>query len=315
MDKFAYLKYTETKKDIPINSIFINILPQYFKDKYIIKKNPLIINEIGYLDIEGYEIKLPLLEFETNTLKIETVIKKTVTELEQMGVVIATTDIKLCELYTQIIFINGKHLLNFFIAQALKRVLKFIQKDIKYIEILVIDSQDNYSTYNLINSIYTEINYLTLYTKRTEYFKNYIDKINLDTGLNLQIIEQNKSALKDADIIINLCNDDKINFDYFYKKGAVYFELSNNYNKALELLRKRQDINIIDDLIINCDTKHIKNNILEMVLYIKYSEFRDFINVDSFINNINLSSNIIEQNNLNIVGFCQYGNIIKQYNS
>lgn len=311
MDKFVYLKFAEKRQDIPIDSKIIKLLPWYFKYKYIIEKTPLIIKEIEYLDIEGYEVIIPLLESELNSPKSDIIIENTLFKLENMEVLTATTDINYFRPESNIQFMYGKNLMSFFILEAIKRILKFTRRTIQHTEVIIIDNDDESSTYNIIDSIYEELNYFTIFTNRREYFEEYSEKIYSDTGLNLQITEQNKSALKSADIIINLSADSTFNFDYFYKKGAVYFELSGNSQKTLEILRKRQDITIIDDIIINCDNKTIKNNILEAVLYIKNSAFRSFVDYNKCTENKNYST--MKYNNINIVGFYQYGNIIRQY--
>lgn len=315
MHKFAYIKCAEKKQDIFIKSKFLKILPQYFKDKYIIKKNPFIINELEYLNVEGFEIILPLIKDELVTLKSQIIIKDTLFKLEEMGVITALTDIELPEIESKIIFMNGKSLIEFFILSSIKKALKFTQKDMKYIEIIIIDNEDNNSTYNIIEAIYEEINYLSVFTKRPECFEEYAEKIFCDTGLNLQIIEQNKSALKEADIIINLASSDEFNFDYFYKKGSIYIELSQNKEKTLEILRKRQDINIIDDIVLSCDNKSIKNSLFENLLFIKNIFFQNFINYNEYPKNKIIVNDIFKSYNLNIVGFCQYGNFIRQYKS
>lgn len=315
MDKFAYLKCAERKEDIFIKSKFLKLLPQYFKNKYIIKTNPFIINKIEYLDVEGFEIILPLIKEELVGPKSQIIIKDTLFKLEEMGVITALTDIELSQTESKIIFMNGKSLIEFFIFFSIKKVLKFTGKDIKYIEIIIIDNGDDNSTYNMIDAIYEEINYLSIFTNRPEYFEEYSEKIFCDTGLNLQIIEQNKSALREADIIINLSSSNEFNFDYFYKRGSIYIELSNNKEKTLEILRKRQDINIIDDIVISCDNKSIKNSLLEALLFIKSEFFRNFINCNEYPENKIIVNDIFKSYNLNIVGFCQYGNFIRQYKS
>lgn len=315
MDKFAYLKCAEKKEDIIFKPKILKFMPKYFKDKYIIKSNPIIINSIEYLGINGYNITLPILKCEIEGQKAELVLKNTIAELDNMEVISFTsTDIK-TPLECNLIFLDGKRILKFFIFEAIKKILKFINKDIKYTEFLIIDNEDSDSTYNILNLIYEEINYLTLYTTRSEYFNDFIDKIYSDTGLNVQTINKNNQVMKEADIIINLSKSNDINFDYFYKRGAVFFDLSGNSERTLDLLRKRNDLNVIDDLIFNCDTKNIKNNILETVLYIKESVFKDFIDCGICPQPKNSIMKISLKNKLNIIGFCQYGNIIRDYKS
>ncbi len=314
MDRFSYIKCADCETNICVKPKIIKYLPKFFKDKYIVKTNPFVLNEINYLDTYGYEVILPFLKEETETFKAVTIFNKTSAILENLNVSTASTDIKIQDFDSKILFMGGKNIRFFFIIQSIKKVLKFLKKDLKYTEVLIIDGGDD-NTYNIIDAVYRELNYLTVFTNRSNCFTDYSKKIYEDTGLNLQILEQNKSAIKQADLIINLCADININFDYFYKRGAIYFDLCNNTNKTLEILRKREDLIIIDDLIISYNNCSINNSLLESILYIKYETFKDFIVYKQYPKDKNLISNIIKSNRLNIIGFSQYGNIIKKYSS
>lgn len=311
MDKFAHIKCIDKVENIYIKSKLIRILPKYFKDKYIIKTNPFILNEIQYLNTGGYEIVLPFIKEEIDSFKAITIFNDTLSKLEDLRVTVASTDIKIQDFNSKILFMEGKNILAFFMLQAIKKALKFLERDLKYTEVLIIDDKNSDNTYNIIDAIYSELNYLTVFTERADYFTEYAKKIYADTGLNLQILEQNKSAIKDADLIINLSSN--INLDYFYKRGAIYFDLCNNSEKTVEILRKREDLNIIDDLIMSYNNSSIDNSLLETVLYIKYEYFKDFVVSKQY--NKSLISNIIKSNNLNIIAFSQNGNIIRKYNS
>lgn len=313
MDKFAHIKCANKLEDIYINSKIIKILPKYFKDKYIIKTNPFILNEIQYLNTGGYEIVLPFIKEEIDSFKAITIFNDTLAKLENLNVTVASTDIKIQDFNSKILFMEGKNILAFFINQAIKKALKFLERDLKYTEVLIIDDKNNDNTYNIIDAIYSELNYLTIFTERADYFTEYAKKIYADTGLNLQILEQNKSAIKDADLIINLSSN--INLDYFYKRGAIYFDLCGNSEKTIEILRKREDLNIIDDLIMSYNNSSIDNSLLETILYTKYEYFENFVVSKQYPENKNLISNIIKSNNLNIIAFSQHGNIIRKYNS
>lgn len=311
MDKFAHIKCADKLENIYIKSKIMKILPKYFKDKYIIKTNPFILDEIQYLNTGGYEIVLPFIKEEIDSFKAITIFNDTLSKLEDLSVTVASTDIKIQDFNSKILFMEGKNILAFFMLQAIKKALKFLERDLKYTEVLIIDDKNSDNTYNIIDAIYSELNYLTVFTERADYFTEYAKKIYADTGLNLQILEQNKSAIKDADLIINLSSN--INLDYFYKRGAIYFDLCNNSEKTVEILRKREDLNIIDDLIMSYNNSSIDNSLLETVLYIKYEYFKDFVVSKQY--NKSLISNIIKSNNLNIIAFSQYGNIIRKYNS
>lgn len=311
MDKFAHIKCADKVENIYVKSKLIKILPKYFKDKYIIKTNPFILNEIQYLNTGGYEIVLPFIKEEIDSFKAITIFNDTLAKLEDLSVTVASTDIKIQDFDSKILFMEGKNILAFFMPQAIKKALKFLERDLKYTEVLIIDDKNSDNTYNIIDAIYSELNYLTVFTERADYFTEYAKKIYADTGLNLQILEQNKSAIKDADLIINLSSN--INLDYFYKRGAIYFDLCNNSEKTVEILRKRDDLNIIDDLIMSYNNSSIDNSLLETVLYIKYEYFKDFVVSKQY--NKSLIYNIIKSNNLNIIAFSQNGNIIRKYNS
>lgn len=315
MDKFTCIKCVENKQDIPIKNKIVSKLPWYFKDKYILKKMPYNIEDISFMDVPGLEVTLNFLEREMKGSKIERVIAYMLDDLYQREVCVAYTDTALQLHHTSIVFFEGKNLMSFFIWPVIKKALKYTNKELRNVEIFIIDNDDDNNTYNIIEAIYEEINFLTLFTNRAEYFRNYQEEIYSTTGLNLQIVDKNKALLKDADVIINLSDLLEERYDYFFKKGALYIDLAHNENKTLELLRKRTDINVLDNVIFSINNKRMDNSKIEAALYIKYRTFYDYICSYKYPKNKQAVYEIIKNEKLDITGFYHYRTIIRQYKS
>lgn len=274
--KFAVFKYCKSAEDLNIAGI-LKKLPKGIQDFYIEKKNPYISKEFKILEAEGYEITLPLLstEPETNFLKADSIIKKTIKDALSLGVEIAvfpndmvySTDIKAAE---------GKALFAFFVSEAAKKLLRSIEKDIKTAEFVLIDG-GNFLTDLVLDSLYPEVNYLSIYTDRVENFEKRQESIYEDTGLNIQLFSSVRNpAMKEADVIINASGDLE-NYDYFFKSGSIYLDINKNTQKLKRIMRKRDDMVFVDGISFKYNESYFKGSLLEAYFYVSNEEFRTFI--------------------------------------
>ncbi len=312
LGKFAYFTFPKSIQDIPINSAIVRKMPKKLQDLYIMKKTPLRIEEAFFLDAAGYEVQVPILLSDLAVKKekdIYDIFYKMLLQLQERDVEIILPPKEWNGIFPDVIrTADGKEILPFFIMLALVKALKTVKKDLKFAEVVIIDGKDK-KTEVIIDSIYPNVNYLSIVTQDPESFAEKVDDIYEDVGLNLQIESHNGSVLQRADVIIDLCKDAE-SYAYHYKRGAVIFELTGTLEKIKDLLRKRQDILVIDDLLLKYDNQYLTTPFCEMAYLLKNRYFRNYL-LNGYrsliLSNLRTS---FEQHKLSICGFYQLGTMI-----
>lgn len=275
---FAKIEYVNSIDEIEINTL-VKKMPKKICDYYIEKVNPYIYTEFEIMGAKGYKIKLPLTlpEAKENYKKNEILIKKTLDDIHKKG-----GDIEIVVPPEEIMFPNiikisdGKAIFAFSLQLAISKILKILDKDIRNTEFLIIDG-GNFITNLILDCIRDEINYLSVYTDRIENFEERAEEIYEDCGLNIQVFSNSKNALmREADIVIN-GGADLENYDYFFKKGAVYLDVNKNRPKLTRLRSKRTDMIFIDNIELKWDGNYLKTELFEGAEYINNSDFSDFL--------------------------------------
>lgn len=274
--KYAVLKYADNSDEIQINSI-IKKMPKAVVDFYIQKVNPYKCKDINALGAEGYEITLPLLlaEAEENYEKNEGIIKKTIEVFRDKGVDIIIPPNG--GVFPNIMRKADGHIIfAFFIMPAITKALKSLGMDIKTASVLIIDG-GNVITNLVLDNIYSQVNFLSIYTDRVQNFDDKIEEIYDETGLNVQVFSNNKnSILKEADIIIN-AGMDLENYDYYFKRCSIYMDIAGNKQKLRRIMAKRHDMLFIDSIEIKKDDGFYKADVFEAVEYVNNIDFRKFL--------------------------------------
>lgn len=273
--KFASICYCKTMDDIRINSI-IKRIPKRLLDFYIKKKNPYTCKEVTLLEAEGLEIILPLLQEEEYSQKWDEIVTKTLEELKEKEVEIVISPTKGIFPNNIIKIADGKAIFALLLNPVIDKALKYVQKEKKSSEFLIIDG-GNFLTNLILDSIYPNVNFLSIYTDRAENFEQRAKEIYEDTGLILQVFSNCKNALlKEADVIIN-GGCDMENYDYYFKKKSIYLDVNKNRQKLKRLRQKREDMLFIDGLELKIDNAYYTSEVFEAIEYVKNKEFRNFL--------------------------------------
>jgi hypothetical protein len=254
MHGFAEIKLIDDLSHIPLKFNILRKAPGFMLDWYIRKFNPFTAEDIQILGEHGYLIKMPLtaLDMREHPEYFNELAARTLHSLRdyEVGIVLPPTQ-SVSEL-TEVRFpdilptADGRLVFALFIMQAIEKTLNLTGKNIKTAEIIIIDGSRNL-TMSALDIIYPHVNYLTLITDL-----NYSEKcaqVFSDCGLNVNVSNYNRSSLENADIIINTCDENK--YDYYFKRGAVFFQLAHR-NGAL-IAAKRDDVLIVDGLRLSCD--------------------------------------------------------------
>ncbi len=269
--KFAKIDFIDNLDEIPIK---FNL---YKKEKilnwYIKKFNPYIKEELNILGISGYKIKLPItrkVAYEDSSI-FEELYKKTIKSLKSLDVCIVEKPYEFfIDIEEDIITTNKEILMVVFMFEIILKVIKILNKDLKNLEIIILDG-NRVLTEMLINSIYENINYLTVITE--EDYGELIDSIFYDNGLNVGQMKKSNSLISTADIVINLKEEDFKDYSLL-KSGAVFIDLTKNIKSILNVCIKREDVLVIDSINVALEDEICTLENFEMAYYFKSNMYR-----------------------------------------
>lgn len=256
MSGFAEIKLIDDISHIPVKFNILRKAPGFMVDWYIRKFNPFTAEDMEIIGERGFLVTIPLTAHDMceRPEYFNEQVEKTLYSLRDYGVGIVLPPVPTAGILTDQAFpdvlpiADGKGVFVFFMMQAIEKTLKLARKNIKTAEIMIMDGDDRL-TMTLLDAIYPYVNYLTLITNSDIRYVGKCTQIYSDCGLNINMSSYNRFGLESADIIINMREENK--FDYYYKRGAIYFELA--YQNGTEIAAKRDDILIVDGLLLGCN--------------------------------------------------------------
>lgn len=243
---------------------------------YISKKTPIQIEKVDYLGEEGEKIILPFTREDIVSLSREYLQK-------YMNKVIEKTQLEKCYVsnsfskYIEVIFKEyflsyQSILLYIMFKDILINICGEMSIEEKDLKILIIDSEDRRTEY-MIESIVDDINYLTIITKRPEYFQGYIDMIYDTKGLVIQLEEDITKSELEGNVVIDLSKE-----SYRHLRGALAILDMNQTEKKLKYYySRRKNNNIIYNVLLESDGEVVDNPKLEFLLIRNHQVIRDFI--------------------------------------
>lgn len=243
---------------------------------YISKKTPIQIEKVDYLGEEGEKIILPFTREDIVSLSREYLQK-------YMNKVIEKTQLEKCYVsnsfskYIEVIFKEyfssyQSILLYIMFKDILINICGEMSIEEKDLKILIIDSEDRRTEY-MIESIVDDINYLTIITKRPEYFQGYIDMIYDTKGLVIQLEEDITKNELEGNVVIDLSKE-----SYRHLRGALAILDMNQTEKKLKYYySRRKNNNIIYNVLLESDGEVVDNPKLEFLLIRNHQVIRDFI--------------------------------------
>jgi len=253
MHGFAEIKLVDDINHIPVKFNILRKAPGFMLDWYIRKFNPFTAEDAQILGERGFLVKMPLtaLDMRERQEYFNEQAARTLYSLRDYGVgIVLPPAMPVNELsearFPDILPIaDGRLVFAIFMMQAIEKTLKLTGKSIRTAEIAIIDGNKSI-TMSVLDTIYPHVNYLTLITD-LDYSQKCTQMYN-DCGLNVNMSDFNRSSLESADIIINIRDDNK--YDYYYKRGAIYFQLA--HRNGAQIAAKRDDILIVDGLRLSC---------------------------------------------------------------
>ena len=254
MHGFAEIKLVDDINHIPVKFNILRKAPGFMLDWYIRKFNPFTAEDAQILGERGFLVKMPLtaLDMRERQEYFNEQAARTLYSLRDYGVgIVLPPAMPVNELsearFPDILPIaDGRLVFAIFMMQAIEKTLKLTGKSIRTAEIAIIDGNKSI-TMSVLDTIYPHVNYLTLITD-LDYSQKCTQMYN-DCGLNVNMSDFNRSSLESADIIINIREGNK--FDYYYKRGAIYFEMARR--NGTQVAVKRDDVLIVDGLRLGRD--------------------------------------------------------------
>ncbi len=273
---FLNLRYAKKEEDISI-SPWIKKLPECLLDFYIEKRNPYTVKEAELFGVKGLDVVLPFTgEYaKRHCDKMDSLLKRTMEQFEKAGcdIVSAPYGVTLPAGLPQA---DGKIIFAFYLVEIIHKIYKYTNRDIRTAEIVILDG-GNFLTELVLDVIYPNVNYLSIYTDRKENFEEKASDIYEDCGLNVQVFSNSKNTLlRNGDIIIN-CAMELENFDYFFKKNSLYLDVNKNRQKLLRLMAKRSDMVFIDDMKLKAGRLFVMSSLFEACQYTSNPLFRSFL--------------------------------------
>jgi hypothetical protein len=264
---YAMISCSENMQQIKFSNPLIKYYPNKYIMKYILKKLPLNVSEVDYLDNKGLEIKLPILPSIFNE---EEYIKAIIEEFNDklliynINVIILSKELQNYRNDFKCLIADEKHVQFLYINKVIEQVINLIAKELKDMNFVIIDG-DNSKTRYIIDNIYKDINSLTVITSHPESYEEIVEEIYDDTGLAVQITNYNVNQNISSDIIIN-CNQDNDKVFYCFSEGSYIIDFVSNENKIRNMMIKRSDINIVTNIDMYVNNHLISKDLFHGVL-------------------------------------------------
>ena len=274
MAQFAIFDYVENRQQIPMRFNILKKAPDFIWDWYIKKFNPLSVKKINFDIANGLSIKLPIEKSMCEEKNIDLSVRKAVSSFSQVEIVRPLKNYSFYN-YEKLKVAYGNYLFAFLAMKVINKFFSVTGKKLSQLEIFIIDA-NRIITQILIDTIYPHVNYLSVITQQKDFFLQKQHDIFIDTGLNIQLLNYNKSLIENADVIINTGFEN--NFEYAIKRSALYFDLAGQSNSIINLKIKRPDICALGNLNLYYNQKPIDIIMLEMIFYCAYNDFKKIIN-------------------------------------
>ncbi|MFP4697206.1 MAG: hypothetical protein ACLFMO_00720 [Eubacteriales bacterium] len=315
---FTIFELVETIEDIPIKIPFKMILTKrHIKNKTykkILKKTPLKKSIINIMGIEGYRVQLPIttdIIKEKDANYIKTIINSSVNDMinEESILFIFPDELIGFVQELEIPIVDGKLIPFLLLDQVIEKCCNVYPKKMKDIHFVLIDGQDTLTNY-CIDLIYSKINYLTIITDRASYYNEITEEIFQETGLIVEIIESPLLQKIESDIIIN-CDNSQNKAFYFFNKNAFLIDFITQKESIRNILIKRKDLRVIDDLSYVVNNESIDSKLLQAIIFSQNRALRSWMLYGYKSHMLDRINRLFSQYNVKISGLYQYGRKIE----
>jgi len=287
--KFAKIRPAAHIDELDFDHSFIKKAPFFIKKRYAKKFTPLGIIDTELCGLSGYEIVF-YGESAAYLEKLEDTAK-------YLGVCAVYFDTDMPPIHGFFVP-TGFYAKLFFLEQIIDKIVKVKKIEPAGLKLILIEG-DEQITKALLRSLYERLNYLGLILENGHelLYSGLAYEIFENSGLNLSFGQRGSYLLKEADIIINLSEDNK-GYESFYKKGSSYIELSENPAKLHDIYNKRLDILTVDKFSVDYEGSILPLKLFELILYLQSSSFYNFSGKKNVEENFIETENWIKYRNI-----------------
>lgn len=275
---------------------------------YIKKFNPFTMEKMAVAGVEGFLVRLPMTKKDAleDQEKTEDVVGRTLESLRDFRVdMVLPPDEYPYPFLPPMPVATGRGLFPFFMPRSVGKALHMTGKDIKTAELLILGG-GNGVTEHLVDQLYPHVNYLTVLVNNRQEALEYekkAEEIFYDVGLTLQVTEKNKTVLENADVVINAGSG--MRFDYYYKRGGVYFDVGGSRGDFMELMGKRPDILAVDGLRVSCLGVPVDFRVFELAFYSVSLDYRTLLTRGYRRENAILAMNTLLRMDVRLQSLCR----------
>lgn len=284
--KFAEITTSSQKEAFGLSKFFLKF-PDFIIHWYL-SRHPFSIQETNLENVKGYHVTIyPQAEN----------MEKLLLKLQQKEVDILLTD---CDIdFPSIIDISyGNIIHSLLILEAAKKAMKRQSKTLQYSKFLIVDGEENFITNIVLDSLYPFVNYLSIYTKRPEYFLQKAEEIYEEYGLRLELFSDTR-LFQPFNIIIN-CSHNMENYDYKIQKNAFFFDVAQNKQKMQHLMARRNDLLLSNGLLLKWNNKTYLSKQIEVLLRITERSFYEFLKQDYHKETLIKITNLLQQKEIKV---------------
>ena len=269
MLKYAELYFADKEEDIPMNKHLLK-LPENIRNKIIKWRLALKYEEKTTWQVTGERVQIPMTYTMYRKMPLtlrSQMFKKIERNLLDKGVTHAMLP-RLMNVspFEQIKECTGDYIKPFFIMDIIKFVVnhKVVGKSLQNLEVVVLDGNEK-DVDIIIDLIYPYINHLTIVSDKPERFKQKVEDIFSDLGLNMQVLSYTKGAISQGDIIIDTHYDDP-SVIHLCKPQALYLDIGNHIEKTMMLLERQKEVLVVDRFLLIKEGEVVNTTKAELLL-------------------------------------------------
>jgi hypothetical protein len=312
---FAIIELMKDKDDMAFRKIHKRYLPKNFFIKRILKKVPIIKEEIYICGVKGYRISFPLIEeyIEHMSLQdIEKLASQMIIKLELEGTNTYVIDKKIRKYFKdEVMICDGSALKLLLLDQIIDLSLDYLNVNYSNVKIAVTDTNNNLARL-AINILYKKVKSLILITDRPEYFEDLVQKCKIEGKMEIEVIDSSHRDKIDVDILIQISDDLDKRYQLL-EKGSTVLNIFSDLKQTKMLLLKRGDLRVIDDIEINTKDSIRDLASIQAALFSENRSFRNFLNNKYSIADIDKLLIEVKKYGLEICSLMQFGKPLRKH--
>jgi hypothetical protein len=260
---YVMITLAEKEGDIPLNKL-IKKLPFKLYRLYLIKKVPVLRQEVYYFNKKGTKLILP---FTSDGIKKydKEYLDKFKEKVYRKHKITTSYINKELRKYFDCFKSECRWLLNYILfPQLFTQIVLDYNIDCKNLKLIIFDSMDRKINY-LLEILVPHLNHLLIVTSRSSYFNQIVDDAYDYTGLMIEIVNWPLKEPILGNMIIDINPYGYKSYNYF-QENAIVVDLNWKQEKLYYIISRRIDLVIIYDIEVKIGNKSIENELAADIL-------------------------------------------------